>query len=58
MTSVLDPPGQGGQGEFPQKEVEPKKKFRELCGVWSEEEYQGFESAVQDLGEVNPEEWR
>jgi len=45
-------------GGVPKEEVDPKKKFRELCGVWSEEEYQEFESAVRDLGEVNPGDWK
>lgn len=58
MKGTLYPPDQGEQEAFPQKDWDPKKKFRELCGVWSEEEYQEFESAVQDLGEVNPEDWR
>lgn len=45
-------------GGVPEQEVDSGKKFRELCGVWSEEEYREFESAVRDMGEVNPEDWK
>ncbi|MBD3343655.1 MAG: hypothetical protein GF401_01180 [Chitinivibrionales bacterium] len=32
-------------------------EFREFCGVWSKEEEREFETAVQELRRIEPEEW-
>jgi hypothetical protein len=39
----------------------PKKKkedFSEFCGVWSKEEYEEFEKAVEDLERIDEDLWK
>lgn len=35
-----------------------KSDFQELCGVWSAADETAFNAQVQDLNEVNPDDWR
>ena len=35
-----------------------RKRFEKFCGLWSEEEYESFQKATEDLGTINPEDWK
>jgi len=35
-----------------------EEDFRHLCGVWSKEDYQEFEKAVEPFDYIHPEDWQ
>lgn len=41
------------------KSSEPyRKEFEEFCGSWTAEEATKFNAAVEDLGRIDPEDWK
>lgn len=40
------------------KEVDSKKEFMDLFGVWTEEDLEEFSRAVQDFEEIDEGEWQ
>jgi len=35
-----------------------RSDFEEFCGIWSEDDLQEFNAAVEPLRQVNPEDWK
>ncbi len=40
------------------KEVDNRKEFMDLFGVWTKEDMEEFSRAVQDFEEIDEEEWQ
>lgn len=35
-----------------------RSDFEEFCGIWSKDDLQEFNSAVEPLRQINPEDWK
>ncbi len=35
-----------------------REAFRDLCGVWTPEEGEAFDSNISDMTKVNPDDWK
>ena len=40
------------------KEVDDRKEFMDLFGVWTEDDLTEFSRAVEDFGEIDEREWK
>lgn len=45
-------------GLQPKKETDHTKDFQDLCGIWTDEDLEEFESSTADLDRIDPEDWK
>lgn len=44
--------------EEPSPGFSNRKRFEKFCGIWSEQEFEAFSAATEDLSKVDPEDWK
>lgn len=45
-------------GLMPEQVRDRQEAFQDLFGCWTQKDVEEFENAVQDLGRIDPEDWK